>query len=68
MLVHQRGKSQFFSLHGQSHGCHLISSIEEDETYLGRLYFMCAKQSTGTNVMYGEVKILVMLLNMSVIH
>jgi hypothetical protein len=52
----------------------LVSCIVEDKTYHKRLCFsdelfhMCVKQSTGTTVTYKEVKILMMLLNMSVIQ
>jgi len=35
---------------------------------LVKQYFMCVEQSTGTDIVYGEVKILTTLLNMSMIH
>jgi len=52
----------------------LISCNEESETNLDRLFFlmkqnfMVVEQSIGRDVMYGEVKIFMMLLNMSKIH
>jgi hypothetical protein len=48
--------------------------IEEDEVYLKDCVFLvlkifkCVERSTGTAVLYEEVKILMRLLNMSVIH
>jgi hypothetical protein len=52
----------------------MLSHIEEDETllnaicFLKKQRFLCVEESTGTTVMYGGVKILTKLLNMSVIH
>jgi len=36
--------------------------------FLMKQHFKCMEQSKGTVVVYGEVKIVVMLLNMGVVH
>jgi len=45
-----------------------MSPTLTDCVFLIKKHFMCVEQSTGTTVMYGEVKILMMLLNMSMIY
>jgi hypothetical protein len=61
-------------IQGNSLVLEMLFLIAEDDTYIGRMcfllmkHFMCVEQSTVIFIVYGEVKIMMMIMNMIVIH